>query len=184
MAAPSASFAGVSGQERDENVTRHGDLEIEENMEAQRRLWKVQRVGRAVAVLILVLGLAGAFGGGPLSQNTVSSGGCSVEYERITYRDTPQLYRFKLAPEVARPGRVQVFIDNEALSRMQFEQMVPAPATTRLTADGALFEFEVGEGEGGRELRFSFQADAIGVKTTHLGIGSCPALHLKQLFLP
>ncbi len=153
-------------------------------MQAQRRLWKVQRAGRVVAVLILLLGLAGAFGGGPLSRNTVSSGGCSVEYERIAYRDTPQVYRFKLAPEVVRTKRLRVSFDNEALSRVMFEQVVPAPATTRLMADGALFEFEVEEGEGGRELRFGFQSDAVGRHTTRIGIEGCPALHLKQFFLP
>jgi hypothetical protein len=174
----------VSEQDRDENVTRHGDLEIEENMQAQRRLWKVQRAGRVVAGLILLLGLAGAFGGGPLSRNTVSSGGCSVEYERIAYRDTPQVYRFKLAPEVVRTKRLRVSFDNEALSRVMFEQVVPEPATTRLMADGVLFEFEVEEGEGGRELRFGFQSDAVGRHTTRIGIEGCPALHLKQFFLP
>jgi hypothetical protein len=174
----------VSDQERDEIVTRHGELEIEENMEAQRRLWKVQRVGRAVAALILALGLAGAFGGGPLSHQTASSGGCSLEYERIGYRDTPQAYHLKLAPEVARAGKVRVLLDNEALSRMQFEQFVPAPALTRLTAEGTLFEFEVEAGEGQRELRFVFQSDAAGLQTTRIDIESCPTLRLKQLFLP
>jgi hypothetical protein len=143
----------VSDQERDEIVTRHGDLEIEENMGAQRRLWRIQRIGRVIAVLLLALGLAGAFGGGPLSHHSASSGGCSVEYERIGYRATPQEYRFKLAPEVARPGKVRVSFDTEALSRMQLEQIVPEPTTTRLKADGILFEFDVEAGEGPRELR-------------------------------
>jgi hypothetical protein len=174
----------VSDQERDEIVTRHGDLEIEENMEAQRRLWRVQRIARVVAVLILALSLTGAFGGGPLSHHTASSGGCSLEYERIGYRDTPQVYLFKLAPEVARSGKVRVSFDNEALSHMQLEQIVPEPSTTRLKADGILFEFEVEEGEGRRELRFLFQSDAVGPRTTRIDIESCPTIHLKQLVLP
>ncbi|HEX8818821.1 MAG TPA: hypothetical protein VF794_02755 [Archangium sp.] len=174
----------MSDQERDEIVTRHGDLEIEENMGAQRRLWKIQRAGRAVAVLILALGLAGAFGGGPLSHQTASSGGCSIEYERIGYRDTSQAYRLKLSSEVARSGKVRVSLDNEALSRMQLDQIVPEPAMTRLTADGTLFEFEVEAGEGQREIRFVFQSEAAGLQTTRIDIESCPTIRLEQLFLP
>jgi hypothetical protein len=178
------SGATVSEQERDEIVRRHGDLELEENMEAQRRLWTIQRIGRAIALLLLALGLAGAFGGGPLSHHTASSGGCSVEYERIGYRATPQEYRFKLAPEVARSGKIRVSFDTEALSPLRLEQIVPEPTTTRLKADGILFEFDVEEGEGHRELRFLFQSDVAWMHTTRIDIESCPTLRLEQLFLP
>jgi hypothetical protein len=174
----------VTEQKRDEIITRHGDLEIEENMVAQRRLWRIQRVARVVVLLILALSLAGVLGGGPLSHHTASSEGCSLEYERIGYRDTPQVYRFKLAPEVVRSGKVRVSFDNEALSRLNLEQIVPEPGTTRLTPDGILFEFEVEEGEGQRELRFIFQSDAAGLHTTRIDVERCPTIRLKQLFLP
>ena len=79
-------------QPRREEARRHGDLELVENLSAHRRLWKIQKVGRALGVAILVLGLAGLFGSGPVSKGMVGDGANSIEYDRIGYRDAPQTY--------------------------------------------------------------------------------------------
>ena len=171
-------------QEREEVIKRHGSLELEENMRMQRRLWKVQRVMRAIALLILALGLAGAFGGGPLSHATASQGGSSLEYERIAYSDTPQTYHLRLTREQAPSGTARIWFDRETLRRMKLEGIVPEPGETALAADRTIFEFDVAAEQGQFEILFELSTDQAGVHTARVGIESGPTFEFKQLFLP
>jgi hypothetical protein len=171
-------------QEREELVHRHGDLEIEDNMKAQRRLWKVQRVVRAIALVIMALALAGVFGGGPLSHGRAVQGGNSIEYERIAYRDTPQTYRLQVTKELAPSGKARVWWEQEASRRVKLEQVVPEPGRTTLAAGRMIFEFEVEAEQGPFEIQFEFSSDEVGVHASRIGIEGGPTLEFTQLVLP
>ncbi len=170
--------------EREEVVKRHGDLEIEESMRAQRLLWKTQRIARALAVLLLVLGVAGLFGGGPLSHARTSSGGHALDYERVGYRDSPQVYRLELASEVARDGKVRVWFDRGTLGRMKLGEIIPQPDRSVVAADRVIFEFELEGASGPVEFLFDFEPTAIGNHTARIGIENGPTFEPAQFFLP
>ncbi|HEX8699234.1 MAG TPA: hypothetical protein VF815_10390, partial [Myxococcaceae bacterium] len=157
-------------QEREEVIKRHGGLELEDSMRMQRRLWKIQRVVRTIALLILALGLAGAFGGGPLSHATTSQGGSSVAYERIAYSDTPQTYHLRLTREQAPSGKARIWFDRETLRRMKLEGIVPEPGATTLAADRTIFEFDATGEQGEFEILFELSTDEAGVHTARAGI--------------
>ena len=170
--------------EREEVVQRHGDLEIEESMRAQRRLWRVQRVARALALLILALGVAGLFGGGPLSHATASREGHALEYERVGYRDTPQTYRLRLSGDVTAGETVRIWVDRETMSRMKLESVVPEPERSVLAGDRLILEFPRGEAGGQRDVLLDFQPNEAGRHTARLGVEGGPAFEVAQLFLP
>jgi hypothetical protein len=170
--------------EREEVVQRHGDLEIEESMRAQRRLWKVQRAARVLALLLMALGVAGLFGGGPLSHATVSHEGFTLEYERVAYRDTPQTYRLRLAGDVAAGETVRIWVDRETAGRMKLEGVVPEPERSVLAGDRLILEFPRGEGGGQREVLLDFQSNVAGHHTARLGVEGGPTFEAAQLFLP
>jgi hypothetical protein len=173
----------MSQPRRDEVSRRHGDLQIVEDLSAHRRIWKVQKVGRALGVVILILGLAGLFGAGPLSKGTVDDGGSSIEYDRIGYRDAPQTYVLRLARGAARSGKARIWLDGAALARMRLAQVVPEPAGTRLAGGRTTFEFDVGEGER-IEVAIEYESIVFGVHTALVGIEGGPTFRLKQVFLP
>jgi hypothetical protein len=173
----------MSRPRRDEVVRRHGDLQIVEDLSAHRRIWKAQKVGRALGVVILILGLAGLFGAGPLSKGTVSDGANSIEYDRIGYRDAPQTYVIRLARGVARSGKARIWWEGAALARMRLAQIVPEPAGTRLAGGRTTFEFDVAEGEG-LEVAIEYQSIVIGVHAALVGIEGGPTFRIKQVFLP
>ena len=170
--------------ERDEVVQRHGDLEIEDNMDAQRRLWKVQRVGRGIALVVLALALAGGFGGGPLSDHKSSIGGHSLEYERIGYRDSSQVYRLKVSNEVVQAGPVRIWIDQQTLARIKLEAIVPEPTRSMLAADRVIFEFEIRDTTGQAQILFDFQPTKAGIHSARIGVEGGPTFEPGQLFLP
>ena len=60
------------------SMQRVGDLEIEQDHDFQRRSWRLQRAGWIVLSLVLLAGLLGLFGSGPLAHATVGAPGCPV----------------------------------------------------------------------------------------------------------
>lgn len=55
-----------------EPIRRVGELEIEEDLDFQRRMWRLQQIGWALLVLVVVAALLGLFGKGPLSRAVAS----------------------------------------------------------------------------------------------------------------
>lgn len=174
----------AADHEHDNVVVRHGDLEIEEDLEAQRRLWRVQRVLRALAVLLLLIALAGGLGGGWLAQGRASSGGHSLEYERIAYRDTPQVYRLGVAADAVRDGKLRVWVGRDTLAWMQLRDVVPPPARSVLNGDRVVFEFDVQAARGPVEILLNATPEQVGMRAARIGIEGGPAFDVPQLFLP
>jgi hypothetical protein len=176
-------MADAGDQAHDEPITRHGDLEIEEDLEAQRSLWRVQRVVRPLALSVLVLALAGGLGRGPLSGATVTRDGLSVRYERIAHRDSPQTYRLTLAEDLAASGTVSLWLDRRTLRAMRPRRVLPEPVRSRIGADRTTFVFDV-DPEGGLEILLELEPDAVGLHRSTLGVAGGPTVSLGQLLLP
>src|SRR6185503_10274526 len=51
---------------------RIGDLELNQDLDLQRKTWTVQRIGWGGMALIVVAALAGVFGSGPLTRTEVT----------------------------------------------------------------------------------------------------------------
>ncbi|HXI11136.1 MAG TPA: hypothetical protein VNM92_00615 [Thermoanaerobaculia bacterium] len=119
----------------------HGDLQIEEDLEFQRRAWKVERAGWIVLFLATLAALAGACGGGMLAEGNGMAGRASVEYPRLARYTAPM----KLQVTLPIAGNQSwMAVDNDYLGRVKFEAMIPSPDSaqggpneTRLVFRGA-----------------------------------------------
>jgi hypothetical protein len=58
-------------------------MEVNADIEFQRRVWRVQRIGWLIIAAVIVAALLGVFGGGPLSRAAVQGDGLRLEYERF-----------------------------------------------------------------------------------------------------
>jgi hypothetical protein len=174
-----------TGQQRDPSIKRRGGLEIEENTAAQHRHRAIQRIGRVIAAVVLLLGLTGLLGGGPLSRHSISDGTNSIDYERIGYRETSQLLRFTIPTTLTPSGKTGISFDNAALARIKLERIVPEPSAARLAAGRTVFEFNLARDTGrDAQVLFAFQPSEAGVHTTRLRIDTGPTLELTQIVLP
>jgi len=120
---------------------RSGGLDIAEDMEFQRRSWKVQRVGWGVIGLIVAAAIAGWFGTGPLANAHVQSAVFEIEYERFVRRHrATELTVRALAP--AGSGALRLVIDNHYLERAQISDIVPPPLRKEGGRQSTAFVFE------------------------------------------
>ena len=90
----------------DRKVNEQGgnpELEFEQDLSFQRREWSIQRAGWLVMATIVIAGLIGLFGAGPLSSANAEAGPLQLQYSRFERRHAPsELDR------VAKPSRVRL----------------------------------------------------------------------------
>ena len=120
------------------------DLDIDENLAFQIREWRVQRAGWWLLALFVAAGLAGVFGGGPLSSaGTAASGGrLRVEYERFIRRGalTRIAVHLDAAPAQAAQG---LRLSRRYFDGVRIQQVTPPPRTTQIGPSDVTMTFDV-----------------------------------------
>lgn len=127
-------------------IKRRGDLEIDENPKLQNATWTIERVAWVVMALLVLAGLAGAFGHGPLSRSEARTpdGALTVEYPRITRLDAADELELRFRPGGS--GTATVEIDGSFSSNFVVERAQPEPTAQRTHEGGMSLDFEVAPG--------------------------------------
>ncbi|MGH7367482.1 MAG: hypothetical protein ACREKQ_07290 [Candidatus Rokuibacteriota bacterium] len=123
-------------------MDRHGPgLELEDDEAFHQRVWRVKRAGRLAMLLLILLGLGGLLGTGPLSRTEVrDAGGLRVEHARFVRADAPQSIRVRM-PAQAAAGAYRLAVSREFLDRVRVDSVVPAPVLTEALADRVVYVF-------------------------------------------
>ena len=105
-------------------MKRVGDLEVAEDLKAQRRNWAFATLGSAVMIMVALAGLLGLFGGaGPLSRATVGNQNDTLyiqEYERFLRFGKPTTLQVSLDTAAAvEGGEIRLWINRECLKSLQ-----------------------------------------------------------------
>ena len=106
-------------------------------IEADRRMfrwdWRADILGWALMSAIILFGLFGLLGDGPLSQaeQTSPDGQLSVSYERFLRSEGNTQLFISLAPGSARNGWLGLRIDQQCLQDSQVESLQPRPRPQR-----------------------------------------------------
>lgn len=160
---------------------------IQEDLGFQVRSWRAQRIGWAVAVVLLVAAVLGLFGRGLLSGGHVAStdGRLSVAFERLARHGAPAQLEVNVSAEAIRDGMVTVWVERDYLDGLELRAIVPEPSTVR-DADGrTAYEFEVGDvGADGFDLTFQIEHDDIGPRGGEVSLDGGSAVRIEQLVYP
>jgi hypothetical protein len=91
----------MSGTNRSRTAGRlEGEVKSAEAFAFQRRSWTVERVAWVMMVLLVIAGLHGLFGGGPVGGRVPNGEGVELHYEALVRSGTPQAVEVR-----GRPGR-------------------------------------------------------------------------------
>ncbi len=126
-----------------ETISRTDDIELGCDLCFERRWWRIQRIGWVVLTLLILGGVAGLFGHGPLSETTTNPSGSElqVRYDRLARRETPTLLQLRLEKSAIASGQVRIRLNHTLMDCMQLKQIIPEPLATQPLADGACFIF-------------------------------------------
>jgi len=151
-----------------------------ESLPFQRREWVVQRIGWVVFALILLAGLLGLFGDGPLAHRVAASPALQIEYDWLIRRDSPTTW--KLTPRVPpKDGHYRVALDADWAQHFRMHGIQPEPASARLVDGRWEYEFEA---SASVPIVFNVEARRMGSLEGSIRLGDAPPIELSQFAYP
>lgn len=160
-------------------------LEIEELPAFQRKEWLIQRIGWVAWVLVLLAGMLGLIGSGPLSNtsSSASDDSLTVRYDRFLHYHQPAMLEVTLHPDIS-GSSARLFLSQSLLERLQISRIEPEPEEGELASDGLIYTFPLLASAESAKIRFHVQYEAVGNSNGRIAlIGHEPAL-VNQFVYP
>lgn len=156
---------------------------VEEDMEFQRRSWRVQRFGWAVMVLLMILALAGLFSVGPLSTTTATSpdGRLAVESERFLRNGAAT--EVKLVVQTT-GAETELRVGSSFLDSFAVNDVRPEPLRATSSTQQMSLVFASPPDRAPLVIFFKVRPDALGPIQTSFSTGDGASAVLDQLVYP
>jgi hypothetical protein len=121
------------------------ELAVGEDLEFQRKWWKVERGIWIFFLLLIIADLLGAFGRGWLAKahKVAPDNSLDITYERVERFNTPSILRVRLAPTIAHNGKAQLWASESLVKELGNQRVVPQPETSAVGQNGVLYTFPV-----------------------------------------
>ena len=188
------------------NIQRIGDIELEQDLEFERRQWRVQRVGWAVWALIVLLALLGLLGPGPLSHTTVQSksGALSAQFDRYDRASRESQMQIEIDPgaavtaavTAAGVGReIRLWIARDFVEYIRVARIEPEPPRTEVSADRYTYIFPVSDASFQQQQQqqrrqpkttvfIHFEHDRPGRRNVRLGVAGAEEVAFRVFVYP
>ncbi|MCA1626498.1 MAG: hypothetical protein LC742_00825 [Acidobacteria bacterium] len=167
-------------------VKRIGDVEINQDLDFQRLVWTVQRVGWVVTALLIVAALLGLFGPGPLSWATAGEGGAPLrlEYNRFERYLAPTTLRVHTGAGAGREGQLRIWLDRTYLEGVQVESVTPQPDSVEAGTDRMTYVFQMPDPNGPTAITFNLLTQQIGTLRGRVGLAEGQTVTFTQFVYP
>lgn len=163
---------------------RVGAIEVDQNLDHARSLWRVQRVGWVIMLLIVIGGLLGLFGNGPLAEDRARAEGLTLDYDRFARHGAASSLRVEVRPEAVRGDTLKLWITRDFIDGLKLESVVPEPASVETRGDLLVFAFAHPEPPGPTRITFNVRPDEYWTQRARAGIDGGGSLSFRQLIYP
>jgi hypothetical protein len=159
---------------------------IDSDPDFEDRWWHIQKGAWGVMVLLVLAGLTGIFGRGPLSKATVNTPGVPlhVQYERFPRLKTPASLEVNFAKQTLTSSQAHVLLKGDMMNKLRIQQVMPMPASTQPLPDGAIFTFNLPPTANSAKVVFVQQASSAGFTSGEVALLGTPPIRLKQFIYP
>ena len=158
----------------------HGELDVGTDLRFEQGWWRTERVIWFLLGMLVLAGLSGALGRGPLASNRGSSAGGSIQYQydRVQRAGTPTTVKLRLFPP--QTGGPSLYLGGEVQDSSGLE-LTPPPDSTVAASGGAWFRFAAAQQPV--QIAVSFKPGVLGRCKLRLAVGA-DAVELPVLVLP
>lgn len=159
---------------------------IAEDERFQRREWAAERAGWALMGMVVLAGLLGLLGNGPLSAATERdpSGRLALSYQRFARNLGRTTLALQLAPEAAAAGVARVRFSQAYLRAVQVESVTPEPSSVSVEGGEVVYEFALPPAGQPVGVRMDLRPDRIGLQRGTVGLEGAEPLRFWQFTYP
>jgi hypothetical protein len=163
----------------------HAALGIESTQEFPERTYRIQRASWAVMAMLVLAGLGGLFGGGPLSdaERGLDPAGLRVNYSRFARAGAPDVIRVSVPPRSDADAFV-LLLDRAYLDRVRLDGVTPSPTVAAVADDRIRYVFAGRAGPGRTAVTFHLTPQSIGVARTRVGMPGGADVAIWQFVYP
>src|SRR5215210_220490 len=168
---------------------RHvSNLQINENIDFQRRIWGFQTVGRVVMALVLLAALLGLLGPGLLSNGASAESPQAElgvkEYERFLRFMKPTTLRIGLEPGAVTEREARVWLDRQYIEGMQIQHVTPEPESMEAGPTRLTYVFNIEDPDQSTAFSFDLQPQKMGLLEGRVGLEGEEPVSFKQFVYP
>jgi hypothetical protein len=123
--------------------SQKADLELVEDIDAEKLEWRIQRAGWLAIAAVVVAGLLGLLGPGPMSSRstTDAEGKLRLEYKRFLRFQAPSDLRVDIKP--TGENKAELWINSDFIENVQVKTIVPPPQRAEFSNGGINYTFPV-----------------------------------------
>lgn len=158
-------------------------LQVDQDLKFEKAEWKAERVGWIVMAILLLAGLAGLLGPGPLSARVAGDPASRlwIEYNKFERRESPCKVILHVTPgsTTSRIRFSQDFVRN-----VQIEHVDPEPERTEAAIDGYSFPFAFRDTRTESVVTVYYRPDKIGTLDTEVTVENGPSVRFSQIVYP
>lgn len=169
--------------DRDHPELRSRKYPIREDMTYQLKVWRFERIGWYVLVLLVVLGLVGVFSRGVISSQDVRSddGKLRVEYEM--FHRNGSVNSMKIAVNATPDSAVELELAGQLLEGFSIETLQPEPLRSRSSSEGIRLWLQT-DHDGEAMLYITLRGDGLGFFRTQVSPPGGNGVKLVQFIFP
>lgn len=156
-------------------MIRARDIDLSQDLRFVRRSWIAERVGWAALGALILAGLLGFLGPGPMSKRT-AHGPVRVDYERFERVDTPAGLKARLSG-----GARNLWVEKRWLERVDVDRLRPAPVRTLDQGEWLVYGFE---GEDPIDVQLDVRFIRAGGAEGRFGVSPDKTVSVKQFVYP
>lgn len=159
-----------------------GDLQIEQDLEFQRREWRMERAGWVALSSLVIAAAVGVFGDGPLSHASASdaSGQLVVRYERFVRASVSSELHVQVASSAANSGEIAMWADPAYLRDVEVSSIVPEPTRVEQVGRRIRYVFAVAPGPEPSEITLRYKPAHAGRLHGSFGVSEGALVAVRQ----
>jgi hypothetical protein len=168
--------------------TEHPDLKsrdypIREDMTYQLKVWRFERLGWYMLVLLMFFGLIGLFSRGLLSSRDVHSADGNIRVEYEMFHRNGSMNSMKVSVSAKPETEIELDLSGEMLEGFSIESLQPEPLRSRSLSQGMRLWLQA-DNQGQATLYLTLRGDGLGFFRSHVTTPDSLGVTLDQFIFP